>query len=437
MSQLARIFIIWTLIITVGPVPLSGSFGLQQSTFSSLSVADQNSHPFVLPVATKTSSRAQKSRKTTSSMIQNLRFHKYPDHTRLVIDLKGHIHFKKRKTTKPERVVFELDRTRLSTKAYKKTQTKGFPQAVQLARQWNKPVTITLDLSALDKYKVLTLNNPNRLVLDLFPSSTPTPAKSKPAPPHPQVVKKPSNKPKTLTPIKKVSPTPARDPLLIVIDPGHGGKDPGALGRKGTREKDIVLKVSKQLKTMIAKRLNAKVLMTRDTDIFIELEDRAKFANSKKADLFVSIHVNSHPKQSVKGLEIYHFGKASDPRALEVSARENGTPLKDNGPAWQFILADVLADKKIDESRDLAWIARKALVGQLRKHYKIKDHGVKTAPFFVLRMTTMPSILAEIAFVSNPTEEKLIIGKTYQTRVAEGIFQGIKAYITPLQTVSR
>jgi len=368
-------------------------------------------------------------------MIQNVRFHKYSDHTRLVIDLKGHIHIKKQSTTKLEQVVFELANTRLSTQAFKKTQKNGFPSAVQLARQWNKPVTITVDLTALNKYKVLTLKNPNRVVIDLFPSSAPQPPQTKPAPP--QVVKKPAPKPKRLTPVKVVPTPKPRNPLLIVIDPGHGGKDPGAMGRKGTREKDIVLKVSRQLQDMITKQLNAKVLMTREKDVFIELEDRAKFANSKKADLFVSIHVNSHPKQSVKGLEIYHFGKASDPRALEVSARENGTPLKDNGPAWQFILADVLADKKIDESRDLAWIARKALVGQLRKHYKIKDHGVKTAPFFVLRMTTMPSILAEIAFVSNPTEEKLLTGKTYQKRVAEGIFQGIKAYITPLQTVSR
>ena len=232
-------------------------------------------------------------------------------------------------------------------------------------------------------------------------------------------------------------PTKPGKKLLIVIDPGHGGKDPGALGRKGTREKDIVLKVSHLLKTMIQERLNANVIMTREKDVFIELEDRATFANRKKADLFVSIHVNSHPKRSVKGLEVYHFGEASDPRAMEVAARENGTPLKDNGPAWQFILADKLTDKKIENSRDLAWIARKALVGQLRKHYKVKDHGVKTAPFFVLRMTTMPGILAEIAFVSNPTEEKLLTSKTYQTRTAEGIFKGIKSYISPLQTVSR
>jgi N-acetylmuramoyl-L-alanine amidase len=225
--------------------------------------------------------------------------------------------------------------------------------------------------------------------------------------------------------------------MIIVLDPGHGGKDPGALGRKGTREKDIVLKISGHLRDLLAKETKAKVFMTRESDVFIELKDRATFANRHKADLFVSIHINSHSKKSIKGLELYHFGEASDPRALEVAARENGTPLEDNGPAWQFILADKLHDKKIEDSQEFAWTTKKALVKYLQPFYKIKDHGVKTAPFFVLRMTTMPAILAEIAFISNPSEEKLLKSATYQKRMARGIFEGIKVYITPLQTASR
>ena len=229
----------------------------------------------------------------------------------------------------------------------------------------------------------------------------------------------------------------AKKDMVIVIDPGHGGKDPGALGRKGTREKDIVLKISAQLRDLLAKKTKAKVFMTRDSDVFIKLKDRATFANEHKADLFVSIHINSHPKKSIKGLELYHFGEASDPRAVEVAARENGTPLEDNGPAWQFILADKLHDKKIEDSQELAWTTKKALVKYLKPFYKIKDHGVKTAPFFVLRMTTMPAILAEIAFISNPSEEKLLKSTTYQKRMARGIFEGLKGYITPQQTASR
>ena len=464
MPLLPRIILIWVLFVFLVPVPLSGSFGSPHPPLSSAHLADRNIQPFIQLVAKKNHRRAGKTKKSASPLIQNLRFHKYADHTRLVVDLRGVLHYSEKNNEKQNQVVLELANTRLSKRAYRTTLKKGFPQAVQVERKWGKPVTITINLVALSKYKVLALKNPNRLVLDLFPSSSTTekekiappkivkklPAKPKTAQPkivkkipakpkttRPKVVKKVPAKPKIIQPIKLAKPVQPGGKLLIVIDPGHGGKDPGALGRKGTREKDIVLKVSKQLKAMIQQRLSAKVLMTREKDVFIELEDRAKFANNKKADLFVSIHVNSHPKRSVKGLELYHFGKASDPRALEVAARENGTPLQDNGPAWQFILADKLTDKKIENSRDLAWIARKALVEQLRKHYKIKDHGVKTAPFFVLRMTTMPGILAEIAFVSNPTEEKLLTSKTYQKRVAEGIYKGVKAYITPLQTVSR
>jgi len=120
-----------------------------------------------------------------------------------------------------------------------------------------------------------------------------------------------------------------------------------------------------------------------------------------------------------------------------VAARENGTPLEDNAPAWQFILADKLHDKKIEDSQEFAWTTKKSLVKYLKPFYKIKDHGVKTAPFFVLRMTTMPAILAEIGFISNPTEEKLLKSSTYQKRMAHGIFEGIQTYMTPLQTASR
>ncbi len=486
MSLSSRTILIWVLFIFLVPISTFGSFtALQARLVFDAPQITRNIQPIVHFVAKKTHSPARKTQKSTSSLIQNIRFHKHTNRTRLVIDLTGASNYSTRKDKKHNQVILELKNTRLSKRAYRTTLQKGFPNTVQVSREWGKPVIITINRGALSKYTVLTLTKPNRLVLDLFPSSTPPkvvkkiPSKPKAVPPKvvkkvppkaktppkvikkkqakpkttsrkiekkiptklktapPTIVKKKQIKPKVIQPVTAPKPTKPGNKLLIVIDPGHGGKDPGALGRKGTREKDIVLKVSHLLRTMIQERLNANVLMTREKDVFIELEDRAKLANKKKADLFISIHVNSHPKRSVKGLELYHFGEASDPRAMEVAARENGTPLKDNGPAWQFILADKLTDKKIENSRDLAWIARKALVGQLRKHYKIKDHGVKTAPFFVLRMTTMPGILAEIAFVSNPTEEKLLTSKTYQKRTAEGIFKGIKSYISPLQTVSR
>lgn len=254
-------------------------------------------------------------------------------------------------------------------------------------------------------------------------------------PPAPQAA---APAPRAIAPPPRLEARPVRkDVKIIVIDAGHGGKDPGAIGRSGMAEKDITLFVSLRLRDLIIKRLGKGVLMTRDRDVFIELEDRAKFANAMDADLFVSVHVNSHPQRSTKGVEIYHFGEATDRRALEVAARENGTPIKDTGIGWEYLVADLLTTKKVQESLELAWTTKKSMLARLDDYYDVEDHGVKTAPFYVLRFTTMPSILAEIAFITNPTEERLMQSDAFLYRVAESIFDGIRAYVKPLQTVSR
>ena len=242
----------------------------------------------------------------------------------------------------------------------------------------------------------------------------------------------------TPPPALRAAPATTRsDVKIIVIDAGHGGKDPGAVGRSGMAEKDITLYVALRVRELIIKRLGKGVLMTRDKDVFIELEDRAKFANTMGADLFVSIHVNSHPQRSTKGVEVYHFGEATDRRALEVAARENGTPIKDTGIGWQYFVADLLTTKKVQESLELAWTTKKAMISRLDDYYDVEDHGVKTAPFYVLRFTSMPSILAEIAFITNPTEERLMQSDAFLNRMAESIFDGIKTYVKTAQTVSR
>lgn len=364
-------------------------------------------------------------RATPSSVwIRNIRFHRHQHYTRLVFDLSGPASYTTHRAKEARHVVLKLARTGLTTLAQRKLRQTGFPQEVHISHS-KRQLAITLDLARLARYRVLTLTKPHRLVLDLYPSST-TPGQNGTA-----------GSRSATTSSSKPRPRKPGEGMRIVIDPGHGGKDPGAIGRAGTKEKDIVLQIAKHLKALMTERLGATVLMTREKDVFISLEDRAELANKKNADLFVSIHVNSHPKRGVKGLEIYHFGEASDPRALEVAARENGTPFQEDGPAWQFILADKLNDKKIEESQELAWTLRNAMTTRLKKHYAVKDHGVKTAPFYVLRMTTMPSILVELAFISNPREEKLLTSTKYQRRVAEGILEGIIAYIAPLQTAAR
>jgi len=379
-------------------------------------------------------------KRSSSTFIRNIRAHQHKKYTRLVLDLDRDAQSASSERQNTTEFQLELPNTRILKKALSKTTAKSFPVDLIISRTAKGALLLSIPTKPWKRYKWYVLQKPPRIVLDLYPAPSqrrtvvkaPTPSKIPSV--NPAVATKRPPPPVIVAP--PLASVTKKD-MIIVLDPGHGGKDPGALGRKGTREKDIVLKISNHLRKLLAKEANAQVFMTRESDVFIELEDRATFANQHKADLFVSIHINSHPKKTIKGLELYHFGEASDPRALEVAARENGTPLKDNGPAWQFILADKLHDKKIEDSQEFAWTTKKALVKYLKPFYKVKDHGVKTAPFFVLRMTTMPAILAEIAFISNPTEEKLLKSSTYQKRMAQGIFEGIKSYIRPLQTASR
>lgn len=366
-----------------------------------------------------------------STSIRNIRAHRHKHYTRVVLDLTRPVHPAPQEHRTATTFQLELPNTQLANTAVAKSTADSFPLPLDLSTTSSGSILLTIPIDGWKRYKWYILKNPARVVLDLYPTPettviTKAPSGNTSAPPASPIVPPPAQ----LPPVTKKE-------LVIVIDPGHGGKDPGALGRKGTREKDVVLNIANHLRDLLTQEGSTKVLMTRETDVFVELEDRAKFANTHKADLFVSVHINSHPQKSVKGMELYHFGEASDPRALAVAARENGTPLEKNAPAWQFILADKLNDKKIDDSRELAWTTKNSLVKFLNSYYKIKDHGIKTAPFFVLRMTTMPAILAEIAFISNPTEEKLLQSSTYQKRVAEGIFNGLQSYITPLQTASR
>ena len=349
----------------------------------------------------------------------------HPDHTRLVLDLQRTVTFTQNRQTKPDRLLIRLHNSLLGKAALAKLNRDNFPDTVvitQSNRTVPQMVLISLDLESISDYKLQPLNRPARLVLDLFSR----PSREEVAPP-----------PAPAVPVPETSATPPLqrktrpDIDLIVIDAGHGGKDPGAVGRGGTAEKDITLQVSLMLRDLIDKNLGKRVLMTRDQDVFVELEDRAKFANANKADLFVSVHVNSHPHRATKGVEVYHFGEASDPRALAVAARENGTPIEDTGAGVSAILASLLTGKKLEESLELAWTTKQAMVTHLDTHYDIVDHGVKTGPFYVLRHTAMPSILAEIAFISNPNEERLMREPAFLSRIAEGIFEGVKAFINP------
>jgi len=217
----------------------------------------------------------------------------------------------------------------------------------------------------------------------------------------------------------------------IVIDPGHGGKDYGAPGcKKGVHEKYIVMDISKRLAQKIRKELKCEVLLTRTRDKYLTLEERTAFANTKNADLFISIHTNSSRDRRAYGIETYFLNLATDDESIRVAAMENATSTK-NISELETILNDLMQNAKINESSRLAVHVQSSMVGHLKKKRwtRVKDKGVKQAPFYVLLGAQMPSILVETAFISNPRECNRLVNAKYQERLVEAIVQGIKSYI--------
>jgi N-acetylmuramoyl-L-alanine amidase len=214
----------------------------------------------------------------------------------------------------------------------------------------------------------------------------------------------------------------------VVIDAGHGGKDPGAIGPTGLKEKDVVLTIAKKVALRLKKDLGYQVILTRKEDRFLPLMQRTAIANAEKADLFLSIHANAAPSRGVSGVETYFLNFALDKEAMNVAARENATSTKRIGDL-KHILNDIMKNTKVDESSRLAGCVQRELVKKLRKQYdKVKSKGVKQAPFFVLIGARMPSVLVEVSFISNRQEEKRLKSDRYLSSVADGIVNGIKSY---------
>ncbi len=221
----------------------------------------------------------------------------------------------------------------------------------------------------------------------------------------------------------------------IVIDAGHGGHDTGTIGPNGLMEKDLVLDVALRLGRLLETRLGADVIYTRDDDTFIPLETRTAIANEHQADLFISVHANSSHDPAARGVETYYLNFTSNPDALEVAARENAVS-QESIHELQDLVKKITLKEKIDESRELASDVQQSLyAGLATRNSSIRDRGVKKAPFVVLIGANMPSILAEISFVSNPTDESKLETPEYREKIAESLYKGISKYIGGLSGV--
>ena len=221
----------------------------------------------------------------------------------------------------------------------------------------------------------------------------------------------------------------------IVIDAGHGGHDTGTIGPNGLLEKDLVLDVAKRLGRLLESRLGAEVIYTRQDDTFIPLETRTAIANRERADLFISIHANSSRDEDARGVETYYLNFTSSPEALEVAARENAVS-ETSIHELQDLVKKIALKEKIEESREFATDVQESLYGGLSlSNAGVRNRGIKKAPFIVLIGANMPSILAEISFVSNPLDERKLETAEHRQRIAESLYRGVSKYVNGLSGV--
>ncbi len=406
-----------------------------------LTASKPSSHPSTKKKAPKVSKKKTKvvSKKKTPPAnpkpapkkleeIRALRHWSSADYSRVVIDLSGKIKFKahllKAYAGRPPRLYVDCTPAKLSPYLRPVIPIKdGLLQQVRVGVYRPGTVRIVLDLKSLSQYRVFFLDDPPRLVVDLIGKNLPAEGAGCP-------VTLPKKGPLSLA--QQLGLCVKR----VVIDPGHGGKDPGARSRRGLREKDVVLKVAQLLAQKLRKE-GFQVILTRNRDTFIPLEQRTAIANMKKADLFISIHVNSSPNHRARGVETYYLNFASDKEAMRVAALENAASTRSLGEL-QDLLRHILLNTKVEESKRLAEDVQKSLVHSIRQRYRyVKNRGVKTAPFVVLIGTRMPAVLVEIGFISNRYEERRLRSKRYLEAVAEGLAKGITTYMKQIKVSYR
>ena len=403
---------------------------------------------------------------------------------RVTIELDGEASFHDERITDPERVFVDLAGTRAGPGFVDRTlrfeSDADIVRQVRIGRHPNNITRVVLDADGVSSYSVYQLYSPNRIVIDCVRPAKAAAAPVRPADPRPiraraftidglralpsvsprrtamlaaamsaadAVSRIPGPVPTGMTTPPTAAPTTPPKNLSgsvsmarqlglgvsrIVIDAGHGGHDPGAMG-KGVTEAELVLDVALRLERLLQKVPGIEVILTRRTDEFIPLQERPAIANREGADLFLSIHANASPHPAARGVETYFLNFANNPNAAQVAARENATSAMTMGALPDFVKAIAL-NNKVDESRDLASQIQRAMITRLRSSNKsLKDLGVKQAPFIVLIGATMPSVLAEISFVTNPQEAKLLKGNLYRQRIAEALFNAIKKYQTSLK----
>ena len=319
----------------------------------------------------------------------------------------------------PPRIYVDIAGTKLAMESLEpiNVQDGGLKQ-IRVGQFNSDTVRVVLDMSASRDHTAFLLPEPFRVVLDIPASHgaipSVSPAKIKPS--LPAAVTPKGAKPQT-TGIRK-----------IVLDPGHGGKDPGAIGVGGVAEKDIVLSVAKKLATKLKREMGIEVVLTRTDDRFIALEDRTAIANAEDADLFISLHTNASHNGEARGVETYYLDNTTDEASIRLAARENSTS-RQNVSDLQFILSDMTQNMKLEDSVTLAHRLQSSVVSTVGGHMRdVKDLGVKKALFYVLVGARMPSVLVEMFFITHREEGQAMSQNKLQDALADALYDGIQQY---------
>lgn len=366
--------------------------------------------------------------------VTGIRYWSNPEYTRVVVDMNKETDFQNnllkkdpRINQKHQRLYVDLKDCRLGKDIDKKIPINDSLLKDVRAGQYSPGIVrVVVDIKSFDNYNIFSLNNPFRIIIDVHGKTEETAEKQEAAP----AVSFHGKESKNVSIARQLALGVRR----IVIDPGHGGKDHGAPGAlRGVCEKEVTLKIAKDLARRMRKQLHCQVLLTRHTDRYLTLEERTAIANTKKADLFISIHANASTDANAYGIETYYLNLTTDNESIAVAARENATSKK-NISELQEILNDLMRNAKINESSRLATYVQNAVCQRLSKHYsQIDNRGVKRAPFYVLLGARMPSILIETSFITNNRECRRLLNRNYENQLCEGIIAGVKKYIKAIR----
>jgi len=391
--------------------------------------------------------------------VHSVRYWANQGYTRVVIALDREVSYTKEMLSSPDRMYLDLHNSRLESKTLARTYDVNDLFIKQIRVGVNRPgtVRVVLDFAKVEKHSLFSLYDPFRLVIDTRgDAQAQASAPASPAPPSPapklktaeaEIRLEPGPAKKEVMIEKPVLPSPKKKGDLsltrtlglkvgrVVLDPGHGGKDTGSIGPTGLLEKDLVLDVALRLKVLLEERLGTDVVLTRSSDQFVPLEERTAIANQHNADLFISIHANSSRSRRVAGSETFFLSFASTSDEQEVASRENAGSQR-NIRELEDLLKQIALGDYHAESRQLAELVQSNLhKGMRAQRPNQRNRGVKKAPFIVLIGANMPSILSEVAFISNTGDEKYLKQDRAKSHIAESLYRGVAAYFRALGTL--